>query len=294
MHTAKSVTIGIPTYLRGSVLIDTVQSVQANCPADGEIIVVDQTPQHDSDLVEAIDRLKSDPRIMWLKQATPNLPQARNAVLITAQSDIVIFVDDDVLLQPGFVENHLAPYANETTAAVAGNVHQAEKAKDANNKEKQHWTLTQNDKEVNSVIGCNFSVRRTFALAIKGFDESFEGGAFGEEEDFCLRLKNSGHNIVAAPEARLVHLRAPSGGCRINVTPLEEWKRPVGWLILLYRYKHTWRRGLLLWKYALLSGPLRRENRGKPLAILRGIPHFAISLRKARAAARKPITSTIS
>ncbi|MBI2478234.1 MAG: glycosyltransferase [Planctomycetia bacterium] len=42
----KSIAVGIPTYCRGEVLLDTLRQVLQQSPLADEIIVVDQTPEH--------------------------------------------------------------------------------------------------------------------------------------------------------------------------------------------------------------------------------------------------------
>ncbi len=63
------------------------------------------------------------------------------------------------------------------------------------------------------MIGCNFSVRRTSALACGGFDENFVQVAYRYEADFCRRIRPHG-SVLFAPAASVRHLRAPRGGTR--------------------------------------------------------------------------------
>jgi GT2 family glycosyltransferase len=65
--------------------------------------------------------------------------------------------------------------------------------------------------------GCNMSFLRSALLKINGFDEGFTGVARREESDASLRLLQAipGAEIWFNPEAKLVHLTAAQGGCRI-------------------------------------------------------------------------------
>lgn len=50
------------------------------------------------------------------------------------------------------------------------------------------------------------------------FDEHYTGNAAREESDVAMRLRRRGWPILLNPLAAVVHLEAPSGGCRDQVT----------------------------------------------------------------------------
>jgi len=66
--------------------------------------------------------------------------------------------------------------------------------------------------------GCNMSFRRDPLLAVGGFDEGFIGIARREESDASLRLcaASPDGEIWFEPDAALVHLMTPTGGCRTD------------------------------------------------------------------------------
>ena len=72
---------------------------------------------------------------------------------------------------------------------------------------------------VNTVRGCNMSFRRTALLAIGGFDEAFVGPR-RDESDVSLSLlaHSPNHELWFNPRAKLLHLMAPTGGCRSGGT----------------------------------------------------------------------------
>lgn len=69
-------------------------------------------------------------------------------------------------------------------------------------------------RDVENVIACNLSVRRSRALSIGGFDDNFIGVAYRFETDFARRLIAAGGRIRFEPAASLHHLKAPGGGTR--------------------------------------------------------------------------------
>jgi GT2 family glycosyltransferase len=71
--------------------------------------------------------------------------------------------------------------------------------------------------------GCNMSFLRSALIAIQGFDEGHLGNVRREESDASLRLLKAfpGKEIWFDPQATVVHLMSPSGGCRF--TSEREW-----------------------------------------------------------------------
>jgi GT2 family glycosyltransferase len=73
---------------------------------------------------------------------------------------------------------------------------------------------------VQHVAGCNFSVWRSILQAIGGFDEALAtGAALYEETELCMRVRKCGFDIYFNGSARLQHLTAGNGGCRVPDLP---------------------------------------------------------------------------
>ena len=73
-----TITVAIPTYNREQVLIYTIQHVLAQGQPADEILVVDQTPEHESKVTRQLSRWHAEGTIRWLKQDVANLSAARN------------------------------------------------------------------------------------------------------------------------------------------------------------------------------------------------------------------------
>lgn len=63
--------------------------------------------------------------------------------------------------------------------------------------------------EVECVNGAFMLVRREVFEKVSGFDEKFF--LFGEDIDFCYRVKKAGFKIVYCPEAEILHFKRSSG-----------------------------------------------------------------------------------
>ena len=86
-------TVVIPTYRRPEGLRRLVDAVRAQ--HDGEIVVVDNaTPP----------TVGPTSGVRIVHEATPGASAARNRGIAEASGDVIVFLDDDVVPQPGFIE----------------------------------------------------------------------------------------------------------------------------------------------------------------------------------------------
>lgn len=223
-----SVSIVIATYGREEVLVETLKALLAiEAPAD-EILVVDETEQHELTTVDFLEKANLAGRIRWLKHSSPSGQVAKlNRGLAEAKSEIVLFLDDDVIPSKQLVRAHRQVYDQYPEAwAVVGQVIQpGEVAGGSVNLPDHSKSLLRRDLDfrfnsnesawVENVITCNLSVRRDRALALNGFDVNFAPPvAFRAETDFAKRIVAAGGRIRFEPNASLKHLRANRGGTR--------------------------------------------------------------------------------
>lgn len=230
-RTFRDVSVVIPTYRRGAVLLETLRHLFALVPAPAEILVVDQTEAHPAEVERELRRFEDEGRIRLIRFSPPSIPRAMNAGLQEAQNSVVLYVDDDVVPAPNLVAAHAARYT-AGCAAVCGQVLQPGEVPDsaANAGPRAGGFRADLDfrfcgtreTEVANVISCNLSVDRETARSIGGFDEQFIGSAYRYETDFARRLAAAGHRILFAPEASVRHLRLPGGGTRSFGDHLEQ------------------------------------------------------------------------
>ncbi|MCA9079622.1 MAG: glycosyltransferase family 2 protein, partial [Planctomycetaceae bacterium] len=211
----------IPTYQRDQVLIDTLRSLLQERSAMAELVIVDQSEQHDNTTAAQLEAWAARGDIRWIRRDAPGIPQAMNAGLLAAKSDLVLFLDDDIVPSPGLVAAHRRAHANRTVAAVVGQVIQPWQQPEQI--EPPHrLTGLQTDFDfpfhstisgpVRNVMAGNLSVVRETAIAIGGFDEQFIGSAYRFETEFARRLNAAGETIWFSGDASIRHLRVPSGG----------------------------------------------------------------------------------
>lgn len=218
-----NVSIAIPTYNRGPILVETLPKLFALDPAPAEIIVVDQTRELPADIERQLNAWNDEGRIRWIRLPQPSIPGAMNHALRIAAAPVVLFLDDDSEPAiPNLIEEHARPYADRRVAAVVGQVLQPGEVPTDIRREGGVDRIADlnfpffsiHASDVTNVIACNLSVHRRSAIEVGGFDENFTGTGYRLETDFSWRLADAGHVIRFEPRAAVRHLKASLGGVR--------------------------------------------------------------------------------
>ncbi len=246
------VSIIICTLNREMMLCSTLQRVVELIKdrEDCELIVVDQTLQHSRETEQCLAGLAPFMRLMRVGFAS--LTKARNVGLQQARGEIVLFLDDDVEPSTGLIDSHVACYAEETVWGVAGCTllpgRRKLSPKDLTTRELRDLELDRHNRFdldwsrlTTWAPGCNMSFRVSRIFDVGGFDEAFYGMAVGEEAELCYRLRQSGGQIVYSPDAELIHLVDPNGGCRDARAEAERTAQLLdNALYMLCRTRHSW------------------------------------------------------
>lgn len=206
MGGAPVITIAIPTYNRQAIAVETiVRLLRFGAP----VIVVDQTPAPHEPLASLPIRL--------IRLPEPTIPGAMNIAVEAAETDVVLFLDDDIVPSSALLDAHAAAHADPDVWAVVGQILQP-------GERPRHVEQPADDLEfrfdadearfVTNVMAGNLSVKRARFLELGGFDENFVGAAYRFESDFALRVAAAGGKILFEPRASIDHLKLPTGGLR--------------------------------------------------------------------------------
>lgn len=258
-----TLSVVIVTYNRNQVLVDTIRHLlpqAAQCPGFGEILIVDQTVTHEQATEAALQNWHRQGVIRWIRLAEPDLTGAMNRGLLAATSELVLYVDDDIIPFPNLLNNHIkAHQAGRNVAAVVGQVLQpGEQAQDLPYSPKGSALWRYMDFPFRSVRGCfvenamagNLSVLRKDALAVGGFDENYRPPVASRfESEFAKRLVAQGYRIWFEPTAAIHHLAASSGGTRSQGSHLNSPSPRYGVGDYYFAMRHG--RGLDVWYYCL-------------------------------------------
>jgi len=218
------VSVVIPTVNRDRELCDTVRYfLNQETYAPFELIIVDQSKIHTPETMEYLASVAQ--RINYLNLEYCNLPAARNVGIEASRGSIVVFVDDDVRIESGFLAAHVASYEDPGIAAVAGmvlqNINKILSREEIGEKSYNDLISMQSASFVvdfpyqcGYAIGANMSFRKDWLERVRGFDDNFTGCARGEDIELCFRIKEQGGRIFYNPGARLFHYGKIFGGTR--------------------------------------------------------------------------------
>lgn len=225
----------IPTYDRPRFLQDAVDNLRQQAQGDFEIIVVDNSPT--CGLRSYIDSLshKQETMIRYISEPRTGLHYARHAGAKAARADTLVYVEDDILAQAGWLEALLAPYHDPRVACTGGKVLPQWEAVPpvwlSDFPPGYHSLLDYGDVlrelgESEHLAGGNFSIRKQVLFEVGGFNpDGFADRKFiwyrGDGECGLLRkIRAADYKIVYAPEAVIKH-RIPAK----RLTPAYMWRR---------------------------------------------------------------------
>ncbi len=210
-----SVSLIIPTYKREELLVNTLRCALAQNRDDYEIIVVDQTPQHETATQNFLRANAKKIRLVELER--PSVTAARNAGLRAANGAVLVFIDDDTSFGSDFLTRHFEAY-EAGIGAVQGRVTESNSVEHSNPAWLNRWIRFRggdncpHDGITNNLTGCNFSVSGKVVRDIGFFDERYSGVAVREETDYALRIIAGGYKIKFCAAAAVFHHRSDSGG----------------------------------------------------------------------------------
>src|SRR5215210_4234589 len=201
--------IVIPTRDRAAYLEVALASIAPQARVAGaEVVVVDDGGQG---AVRAVAE-RFDAR--YLSHARPRgLNAARNTGVAAAEGDLLMFVDDDVEVDAGWLGALLeAADRSPRHEVLGGPIHaRLEGARlPLCGREGPPITaldLGDRDREAEFVWGANFAVRRPALERIGPFDAALD--LYGDEEDWQRRYKAGGGRVLYVAGAALDHRRSP-------------------------------------------------------------------------------------
>jgi GT2 family glycosyltransferase len=195
---------------------------------DFEVLVIDNRPARKGTRALVEELAAEDPRVRYVSEPRAGLSVARNRGLTATDADFVAFTDDDVVVDPHWLDWLLSPFADPTVAATCGMVLPFELETEAQKRferylgfsrgveRQQHDLQTGLDAEIPfypflaDIFGSGNSMafRREELLGSGGFDPALGAGSpthAGEETDAFSRAILRGGRIVYEPRALSWH-----------------------------------------------------------------------------------------
>jgi glycosyltransferase involved in cell wall biosynthesis len=196
-------TIQLCTYNRAALLERVLDACLEQTVGDGEyeIVLVDDGSKDSTPAVIERWRARAGCRFTVVTQSNAGLAKARNAGIARASGERIIFIDDDVLPLPNFVEEHLRAAERHPARIVRGGAIEVESLDEL---PVPIWSIR--NYSGNYFWTTNVSVPLRTIRAIGGFDESFSEYGW-EDIDVGLRLRARGVRAIFHPDALVYHYK---------------------------------------------------------------------------------------
>lgn len=205
---------------------------------------------------------------------------ARNAGLRQSTTDLILFIDNDVALTAGCVDNLLAAMAERPQAALAAAAviyaHQRDTVQYDGaechflglqtllDEDKPLATLDTAVRPVGSIVTCCFMVDRSRLPAGEFFDESFF--YMFEDHDYGVRVRLLGPEVLSVPAAQCFHGKGTEG---LSIRQLGTYSSRRVYYIVRNR-----------WLFLLKNFSLRTLVLLAPLLLVYDLAQLLISLKK--------------
>jgi GT2 family glycosyltransferase len=226
---ATDVTVVVCTRDRGEALRDCLERLAALTHPHLEVVVVDNAPSDDTAARVVADLAARDPRFRRVVEPRPGLSCARNRGLAEARGTVLAYTDDDVAVDPGWVQGLLRGFARGADVgcvtglvATAGIDTPEEAYFDAR---AVSWS-TRCEPELYDLgaharddalypysagifgTGANVAFDTAVLRALGGFDEALGAGSAtrgGEDLDVFVRVLRAGRALAYEPAAVVWH-----------------------------------------------------------------------------------------
>jgi GT2 family glycosyltransferase len=213
---------------RPALLQRALESLLRQSSVPAEILVVDNAPATGEIRALVASRF---PSVRYFAEPVPGLDFARNRALSAARHEVLAFLDDDAVADPGWADALRRAFESDARVAVCtGRVEPlglntpGERLFEANggfSRGLERIVLPDHAGRplhgrtapliawaISVGSGCSYAIRRETAIALGGFDEALDLGVAlpgGGDHDLLWRALRAGHAVVYEPEALAWH-----------------------------------------------------------------------------------------
>jgi glycosyltransferase involved in cell wall biosynthesis len=197
---------------RSRALAHVVEALLADPDEEFELIVIDQSEGAETE--RALAPWRNDPRLLYRHSLTRGKGAGLNEGIREARGEIIVCTDDDCQPPRRWVSDMAGTLLSQPSAVIAF-CQVLPVAHDPRAGYVPTYSLTKSRllRRIQSIcgglgLGAGMAVRRDFALAIGGFDESFGPGArfpSADEWDLAIRALLNGKHVYETAELAIVH-----------------------------------------------------------------------------------------
>ncbi len=254
-----TIDILIPTIGRKPYLLDFLNDLAMQTIMPRKVIIAEQNPipGGTSELDYLDNRWPFEIKHIFSNQ--PGACNARNLALEHVESDWIFFADDDIRIEPSFLEEALREmrrYGNDVYNFCCLQKGQPRVY------EEVHQT---------SIFATSSSIVSRQSLGNSKFDMAFEFG-YSEDLEFGRQLIDKGFDTIYLTDPVILHLKAPFGGFRTKPSlawdndPIQPKPSPT---VMLYKLMHHTREQLLGYRTMLMIKFYRNQNIRNPFSYLK-------------------------
>ncbi len=206
------IAVVVPTRNRAGLITETVAAVLRQADPDFDLLVSDQSSDDRTEQA-VLAAAAGDARVRVLRSPTVGSSAARNAGALATSSDVVAYLDDDCIADPGWLGAIRAEFGDPRVDAVYGRLlpfegtartglevgYKPSEERVVHDRPLPPWYVGH---------GGNMAFRRCALEAVGLFDPVLGAGArlrAAEDLDLTYRLLVAGRRVVYAPAALAYH-----------------------------------------------------------------------------------------
>ncbi len=228
-HKKATLSLVIPTHNRAESLKRLLKNITSlKTTITLKIIVVDNnSADHTKQIVESF----SEHDITYIFEENTSFTKARHTGAAQVETDVFVYLDDDVIIQEGTFDEIVRIFAQHPKAAVVGGnilpCYEQEPPVWINSLQKSFngfslYDLGQKVKECDAVPGPIMAIRKSVFDLIGGFPPDTVGVETNSQQKtfkkiyvgpgdygFCKKCKNAGYQIFYSPKVVVQHVIPP-------------------------------------------------------------------------------------
>lgn len=215
------ISVIVCTRNRASAIIQCLKSIEdslmQSLPIQAEIVIVDNgSTDNTATLLKFWAAQCRFPVNLQMEQK-PGVAKARNRGLRAAKGELLVFIDDDCLMQIDYISHALKHDMNDREPILRGGSVELGNPTDlpltiitdpTTRQWKRSLRSARNDNLGNCLLGCNMTMGRGVFNRIGLFDENLGTGSYiaaGEDTDYLFRCYLAGVTIEYAPDIVVFH-----------------------------------------------------------------------------------------
>jgi glycosyltransferase involved in cell wall biosynthesis len=199
-----SITLQLCTYNRAHLLKRVLRGCFEQSTSEYEVVLVNDGSTDDTEAVIEEARALAPIRFKAINQTNRGLARSRNVGIEMASGQRIIFIDDDVLPMPNFIEEHQRAAHAHPLDVVRGAVIMTESFEHL---PAPYWSPFR-DYSGNFFWTSNVSVPVDTLRKVGAFNENFNEYGW-EDIDLGLRLRNEGLRSHLNTQAVAFHFKGP-------------------------------------------------------------------------------------